>query len=368
MAVIKVSNTGGLFSSPATWVGGVAPSYPDDSIGFNPTSGNLTIDDQVTLKGIDFTDFVGTFRVLAGNTGLNIVDDGLGNAGFINMGTGGYTLVDDGSDYGITVGSNPNTILTNTIGKINPIKFGLYGPVVINGNWLQQGEMTDGGTVLSIEIQNGTLTMLGTQNFNNGLFLNGNSSSNFVFNGTINMNDLQIDGGTYTVTGGTFNSVNGIIIENISTNTIMDFNGIVFPSITISGTATNNIQLNSVLLGNSIDLDGNIKFIGNFGFNIGVLMDNYFNPATVTFKSGIEYIINNQIDITNTTMLASTVGVHAYLTLGQNIDQLRVVKITATDINSSNGRSVNNFYGTTTNCINWRIWNDNTLPQVCSTF
>lgn len=368
MAVIKVSNTGGLFSSPSTWVGGVAPLYPDDSIGFNPTSGDLIMDSQETLKGIDFTNFVGTFRVLAGNTGLNIVDDGLGNAGFINMGTGGYTLVDDGSDTGITIAGSQRGILTNTVGKINPIKFGLYGPVVINGNWLQQGEMTDGGSLLTIDIQNGTLTMLGTQNFNFGLFLTGNSSSSFVFNGTINISDLQIDGGTYNVTGGTLAVSTRIFIENTTTNTIVDFNGTSFPTITLFGTSANNIQFNSVLFGSTLDLEGDLKLTGNFGFNTDVLTDNYFNASTITFKSGIEYFVNNQIDITNTIMLSSIAGVKSKLTLGQSINQLRVVNVTATDIDSSNGRRVNNFYGSATNCDNWRIWNDNTLPQAPSTF
>jgi len=365
MAVIKVSNSGGNFTSPSTWVGGIVPSYPDDSIGFTATSGDLIIDDQVTVKGIDFTNFTGTFRFLAGNTELNIVDDGLGNSGFINMGTGAYTLIDEGSDYGISTGGIVE--LTNTVGKINPIRFS-PSYIIINGNWLQQGVISDFNTILSIQIENGTFTMLGNQNFNNGLYLAGNSSSNFVFNGNINMSDLQIDGGTYTVTGGTFNSTTGIIIENTATNTNVDFGSTLFTNITLAGASTNSIQFNSVLSGNTMDIDGNIKLTGSVGFNVDSLTDNYFNPATVTFKSGIEYFVNNQIDITNSIFSASTSGVKAKLTLGQNIDQLRVVNITAIDIDSSNGRRVNNFYGTATNCDNWRIWNDNTLPQVSSTF
>ena len=367
MAVIIVSNSGGNFTSPSTWVGGIVPSYPDDSIGFTATSGDLIIDDQVTLKGIDFTNFTGIFRVLTGNTGLIIFDD-LGSACFINMGTGGYTLIDDGSDIGIGVQGTPSPILTNTVGKINPIKLSIYSPIAINGNWFQQGIIEDYGSLLSIQIENGTLTMLGNQNFNNGLYLEGNSSSNFVFNGNINMSDLQINGGTYSVVGGTFNLNTGIKITNTATNTNVDFGSTLFTNITLAGASTNSIQFNSVLSGNTMDIDGNIKLTGSVGFNVDSLTDNYINPATVTFKSGIEYFVNNQIDITNSIFSASTSGVKAKLTLGQNIDQLRVVNITAIDIDSSNGRRVNNFYGTATNCDNWRIWNDNTLPQVSSTF
>lgn len=116
-------------------------------------------------------------------------------------------------------------------------------------------------------------------------------------------------------------------------------------------------------------------------YNVGVTM--YDNSGTLlysqnavgtgvcetfTWTSTINGVVRILVDITNSTFSASTSGVKAKLTLGQNIDQLRVVNITAIDIDSSNGRRVNNFYGTATNCDNWRIWNDNTLPQVSSTF
>ena len=160
-------------------------------------------------------------------------------------------------------------------------------------------------------------------------------------------------------------------------NTTIYCNEFNCDDITVSGTI--NIHAKKVIstelkannfnvFGSTLDLEGDLKLTGNFGFNTDVLTDNYFNASTITFKSGIEYFVNNQIDITNTIMLSSIAGVKSKLTLGQSINQLRVVNVTATDIDSSNGRRVNNFYGSATNCDNWRIWNDNTLPQVSSTF
>lgn len=367
MAVIFVSNSGGLWSSPSTWVGGVLPLYPD-SIGFTATSGNLDVDVNETILGINFTNYVGTFRMLAGLTGLSIVDDGAGTAGFINMGSGGYTLIDDGTVWGISVSGTPSPILTNTVGKVNPIKM-LLNSVVINGNWIQQGIIDDAGSLQSFDIQNGTFTILGNQSFNFGVYATGNASASLVFNGNINITDLQIDGGTYKVIGGTFNC-NTVFIENILTNTIIDFNGNSFVSATISGTSANSIKLDSVFLSGDLNITSSsvVNLIGNFGFNVNTIFSNYFNPSTIKFKSTVEYFINTQIDITNTILLSSTSGVKAKLTLGQNINQLRVVNINATDIDSSNGKRVNNFYGTSTNCDNWRIWNDNTLPQAPSTF
>ena len=90
---------------------------------------------------------------------------------------------------------------------------------------------------------------------------------------------------------------------------------------------------------------------------------------SIIFKSGVTYNINSSVNITHPILISSdTPGSRANLILGTNIDQTTISEITATDIDSSGGRRVNNFYGTITNCVNWRIWNDNTLPQISYTF
>ena len=111
------------------------------------------------------------------------------------------------------------------------------------------------------------------------------------------------------------------------------------------------------------------RFSGAFGFVCNEFIIDSGSTGSITFESGTSYYINNVVDIRfPTTILASTAGVKAKLILGQNVNQNTISFLTATDIDSSGGKRVNNFYGTVTNCDNWRVWNDNTLPQAPSTF
>lgn len=364
MAIKVVSDAGGLYSNPATWVGGIVPIYPD-TIGFTTTSGNLTVDIQDTIKGIDFTDYLGTMDMLAG-AGLTIDDDGF-TAGFINMGSGGYTLTDSGGNGFLYTTGIVATILTNTVGKINPYRFnGNY--VAITGDWLQQGTIDDLGTLYQMLLISGTFTMLGIQNFANGMYVSAGASANLFFNGTITFSDLQIDGGTYKVLGGTF-TCPSIQIEAISVAIRLDFNGYVFPNISFNA-GPNTIFLDSVLYGTvgNIGTAGPIVFDGAYGFDIDTFTNSTTISPVITFKSLIEYKANTFIRLTRATISASTPGSKAKLTLGQSIDQFAIVDVIATDIDCSLGRRMNNFYGTATNCDNIKVWNDNTLPQATSTF
>lgn len=364
MAIITVSNIGGNFSDTATWVGGEIPVYPD-TIAFTSTSGDLTIDNQYTLAGIDFTNYTGIFRMLSGATKLSIIDDGAGTAGFINMGSGGYTLIDDGTDFGFSVNGAPPVILTNNVGKVNPFPIGLpdSGTVIINGNWKQEGFLIDGGFGVYTFINNGIFTLIGTHNYPLMSFSMGcNALGGVYFNGDITFGGATFDGGDIKLIGGTFNCPS-ISFYNSIDNIKIDFNNYTFEYLELMGNINNSFQLDSTLLANDANIfDANLT--GNFGFNANKLT----GSGEIIFKSTIEYFVNNQINMRDYIIMSSVAGVKAKLTLGQNIDQLLVLNVTATDIDSSNGVRVNNFYGTATNCDNWRIWNDNTLPQVPSTF
>jgi len=373
MAIITVSNTGGLFSSSATWVGGVVPVYPD-TIDFTATSGDLTIDNQYTLAGIDFTNYIGVFRMLSGATNISILDDGAGAAGFINMGSGGYTLIDDGTDYGFSVNGTPPVILTNNVGKVNP--FPIYFPdgvlgdtIIINGNWIQEGFLIDGGSgFIYTIINNGIFTLIGTHNYPLMSFsMVCNALGGVYFNGDITFFSALFYGGDIKLVGGNF-SCPQVEFSNAYSDIKIDFNNHIFEYLSIGGDVNNNIQLNSVLLSNELSLNEHINLTGNFGFNISTILCDYTNNLTLILNPSAEYFINNQINMRDCIIMSSVAGVKSKLTLGQNINQVLMCNITATDIDSSNGRRVNNFYGTATNCDNWRIWTDNTLPQVTSTF
>lgn len=371
MAIRIVSDTGGNFSDSATWVGGVIPDYPD-TIAFTLTSGNLNIDGGYSICGIDFSNYTGIFRMLSGDTFLEITAADVETAGFINMGTGGYTLIDDGSsDSGFIIGGDGFT-LTNNFGIINPIKIGfqfpsLPEPFTINGNWLQEGIIRDGGVFINLIILNGTLTILGTQNFVYGIGFFCNANSTVLLNGNINVDYLQFDGGTVKLIGGTFIEINGAAFYSYNSDLSIDFNNYTFSTIFVDGIISNSIKLDSVLLSNIMMIEasgGQVNFSGSFGY----IISNLEIYGIVTYKSGNEYIVNNNLKLQNAVLSSSILGVKSKFTLGQNINQELVLEVTATDIDSSGGIRVNNFYGTTANCDNWKVWTDNTLPQVTSTF
>jgi hypothetical protein len=363
MAIITVSDIGGSFFDPATWVGGVMPGLYD-SVAFTPTSGNLEVDGYVTnnILGIDFTNFTGEFKMSGLVPALNIENNGVISS-FINFGTGGYTLTDaSGGIATIQIFSNTDCIITNTINKINPFRL-FFTSMSITGTWQQQGLLEDGGSYLITSINDGIFHLLGTQNLLNDWGNTSNEAGGVYFNGDMTFLSVYFDGGDFKLIGGNFNCPTAGFYS-VSDNIKINFNNHTFETIDIGGGIINNIQLDSTLLANNLDISTKANFTGNFGFNVNT----FTGYDEIIFKSTIEYFVNNQISMRDCIISSSTPGNKAKLTLGQNIDQLLVLNVTATDIDSSNGRRVNNFYGTATNCDNWKIWNDNTLPQVTSTF
>jgi hypothetical protein len=237
-------------------------------------------------------------------------------------------------------------------------------------DWNQNGLFTTGNNV--------PLRLLGGQNFNINGICNGDGTNDLQFddlstaiinlNGTVNLSSLAINGGKLKYISGIAN-IDSLFMSSASLSTvILDVSAIPFNFISLNGGANSNVQLDSVINSASLSLDGIFSFTGAFGYVTSSLSINLTSPPTITYQSGVEYIVNDLIDISGATFLASIAGVKAKFTLGQNIDQRAVVQIIATDIDSSGGRRVNNWYGTATNCDNWLVLNDNTLPQAPSTF
>lgn len=363
MAIITVSNIGGSFFDPAAWVGGVIPGLYD-SIAFTSTSGNLEVDGYLTnnILGIDFTNFTGDFKMSGPVPALNIENNGAISS-FINFGTGGYTLTDaSGGIATIQILSSTDCIITNTINKINPFKL-LFYQMSITGTWQQQGQLVDTGAALYTIINDGIFHVLGTQNLPYGWENVSNATGGIYFNGDINISSGYFDGGDIKLIGGNFNCPEMYFFSS-SNNIKVDFNNHTFESVEFGGSIINSVQLDFALSANNLRITTGANLTGNFGFNV----NNFTGYGEVIFKSTIEYFVNNQISMRDCIITSSIAGVKAKLTLGQNIDQLLVLSVTATDIDSSNGRRVNNFYGTAINCDNWKVWTDNTLPQATSTF
>lgn len=373
MAIVVVSNAGGSIAVGTTYVGGVAPTNLD-SIAFTPTSGQLDIDSAVNIAGFDFTNHVGVINFIQPIT-LNSPS----NVHFINLGTGGYTLTGTPQiTYSNTVTTSALSLTSNGIAWTGILHLAYStnpsSVITLVDDWNQDGLLTT--------INNVSLKFIGNSFSINGIFNGdslgrcaiGNTNTAIIkLNGTINLSSyLNFNGGTLKYVSG----ICSIPILNITTNigVILDIAGLTIPTVNVTSVGVSFfLQLNSMPTFTTLVLSTNsffpLVFKGGNGFITSELrIITGFAIKNIIFESGVEYIVNDIMNISDANFSSSISGVKALLTLGQNINQLKALNITATDIDSSNGVRVNNFYGTATNCDNWRVWNDNTLPQVPSTF
>lgn len=445
MAVRIVSDLGGNWSTPTTWVGGVPASFPD-SVAFTATSGSLTVDDNITILGIDFTNYKNVFTIPygSGDYGLFFLDNGV-TPSFVNLGTGGCTFVDNGGNNGFNVAScSVNPIFTGngiSFPFLLDCRFSGYLFINIVGTWLQSGiisqnylkisggiftqsgsfEVFELAYYVEILLKNGSVfNLTTTYDISINVTGEGTGAVNIVagnigyayfssFN-TLNLNCGNIDSfDSDTINLSNITCIN--ITESISCTNTVNLLGtgtlpipklVMSPEFSGAGTRTDNfnfgtytftefyynqwsnlsgdnvnINLLSVLNCDKLYINKPIfmtsKFLGTFGFVCNELIINGGNTnnavGDITLESGTSYYVNNVVDIRfPTTILASVQGVKAKLILGQNVNQNTIAYLTATDIDSSGGKRVNNFYGSVTNCDNWKVWDENTLPQVSSTF
>lgn len=370
MAIVVVSNAGGSIAVGATYVGGVAPTNLD-SIAFTATSGTLNIDSVVNIAGFDFTNHVGII-----NFTQPITINSSSNVHFVNLGTGGYTLTGTPQiTYSNTVSTSTLSLTSNGTawtGVLN-LANSTVSLITLVDDWNQNGLFTTINN-LNCRFIGNTFSINGICNGDSlgNLRFGGNNTALIKLNGTINLGLLSVSRGALQYVGGICNITNQLQLASISSNFILDIAGLNIPLCTVSVSAGGSIQLNSIptfgiLLISSVFAP--VLFTGGNGFIVSefrIGINSTVRP--IVFAAGVEYIVNGIMNVSNANFSSSISGVKALLTFGQNINQLRVVNITATDIDSSNGRRVNNFYGTVTNCDNWRVWNDNTLPQAPSTF
>lgn len=377
MAIIYVTNTGGSIGLAATYVGGILPTQ-EDIIGFTLTSGNLDVDSTLAIAGIDFTNCTSIVNFTTPITLNNVISQNHS----INLGSGSYSLTGAVEIKWIGGGLLNNLTLTaNGLPYNGILNIATQSECMLNFTdiWNQNGELKLfgcyptylGGTFNINGICNGSSDVdLG------GFYIAAGSTTIVNFNGIINLTDFEITGGIFNYISGSVLNVSRVLFTDGTISTV-DFSDFVINTCLISNgsiTGYPNFVTPLRVINLTINNDG---FLG--GANNDIECDNFistaFSPDIITLASNSEIKVNNTINIGTganssytLTIKSSIPGVKAKLTLGQNVDQVKVVFINATDIDSSNGRRVNNFFGTATNCDNWKVWSDNTLPQVCSTF
>jgi hypothetical protein len=267
MAVYTVANGGGNINAGATYVGGVAPSSTD-TIDFTATSGQLTINTNFTIAGIDFTNYVNTLTMNAtltvnGNTTFVAAMTISGTSKLIigatsTITTNGKTFPNS-VDFNMSAGSQTVTIADNwTI--TGSVSF-FTNIATFNGNKISVGgsltNNTNGGTTLFELIGTGTWTSSG---FKNSLTIN--TSGTITISGFVAFNT-----GTLTYTAGTVVTTGSTL--TIAASTTLNTSGIIWNNINFTANSTITLLSDLVSIGTVDHYIGSTITFNNFNFYIG---------------------------------------------------------------------------------------------------
>ena len=156
MAVYTISNTGGNWNSLTSWlVGGVTPAAlpgAADTVVAAATSGNLTLTDNRSIAGVNFTNYVNTFTINSGTTltcsgAFTLVAAmGVAGTGTLSLTVGGQTITSAGKTWtgslNFTTGA---TSITFTLGDA----------------WIVNGNLTGTGAAGTLNINSNSITVRG---------------------------------------------------------------------------------------------------------------------------------------------------------------------------------------------------------------
>lgn len=306
MAVYTVANGGGDINAGATYVGGIAPSSTD-TIDFTATSGQLTVNANFTIAGIDFTNYVNTLTMSAilyvkGNVTLVA---GMTIAGASKLSVNATsTITSNGKtwpnavDFNMTAASQTVTVaddwnITGTVSFLTNI-------ATFNGNKISVGgsltNNTNGGTTLFELVGTGTWTSSG---FKNSLTIN--TAGTITFSGTVYYNT-----GTLTYTTGTVTTTGSTLSVNAAST--LDISGINLNNITFGGTIT--VTLLSDLNCTGTLTIGGISTFNNNNINVGgsLVMSNSSTGTTQINLIGTGswsggYPVKNNLTIKSTAII-----------------------------------------------------------------
>ncbi|WP_159517808.1 beta strand repeat-containing protein, partial [Sunxiuqinia indica] len=310
-------STGGLWSDPTSWVGGVVPGAGDDVIIANGTT--ITVDSDVTCQSITING--GGSLVVNNSTTLTVTGD-WDNSGTFNSGTSGTVSFS---------GSTPAAIRgTTTFEELIVDKGSLSSTLAISGDVtvssggsltatsgliqinssasfrLDYSNQLDIPSIAGIEVNGGTLTTGNFSIYNEGLIRIISGTATF---GTSSGNSV------HTQIDGAFHVVNGTVsfagrLENTAGGTLTPPG--IASGINISG---GNITLSTA--GNGLSNTGslNVTANGNFNFTGGIIVFENASTAATSLDlgfvsgSGTKIITNGifQFGNASTTSLSSFV-------------------------------------------------------------
>jgi hypothetical protein len=297
MATRTVSAAGGNWNNTATWVGGVVPTTSDD-IAADATSGNLTVNVNVSVRFADFTGYTGTLQINSGNT-LTLTLSG----STTTFGSGmSYNFVGSGATRGRIV--KGNTAMTFTMLGTTPIPhFSNTGVATLTaGSDLYfnniyntaSGLRIDGNNVyIDQSLESSGRAFAGTTTYH----MTGTGTLSGTLGGFSNINNNLIINTTGTITLSAF----GFGFANVNSNNTFTHTAgtIVNPEIRASlqlSPSTNTLDLISGVTWSfyqSPNINGNynLTFVGTPQFDKFILQNNYTTTQTFTID-GVDVTMN----------------------------------------------------------------------------
>jgi hypothetical protein len=338
----------------------VAAPTTSDSVYFTGTG--VTANSNSTISAT--TAFLSYFFVGSGYSATLTFNANLQVAGGIvfgaNMTIGGLGYIVLSGTSSIT--SNGKTFTggldgagTCTLNDNLTINLNLLANITLNGNNIYvKGSFQPGSTGIGTTVVNmiGTGT-ISTTNVNNSI------QNSIVINtsGTITIGTMGYANGTFTYTAGTVNVASAATLA-IGANTIFNTNGINWGTVTTNTNTT--IRLNSLFTSTrQMTLTGNITFTGIGGFSVDTLnMNNTTATTTTTLDSSATYTVNKAFNSYTSyravaPLFTSSGSVNrASFNLAKGCKQNVLANFTR--INANGGRTIWDFNGTITDCLNIR--------------
>jgi len=334
------------FAGTGTWT---SVGFLRNNVSIN-TAGTLTLSGNIYYYGGTITYVAGTI-VNTGST-LNVgVTTTLNTSGMTwnNVQPAGNTTLTLSSD--LNVGGNLS-LPTQVTFTINGFNVNLKGNLNLSNGSGTAGLLT-GTTVIKF---NGTSPQTWSSP----------SVTNTVTNNLIFLNDVTISGqvyfrsGTITYTSGTITTT-GSTLQLLAGALTLNTVGMVWNNVVCNGTTTRT--LSSTLTCNSLSIiNGNNTFAGSGGFICGTLTMSTFTltlPPSVVNTITISMVSLTATLASKALINCSTIGgAKAILNLAPGATQDNGY-VSATDIDSSGGRSIWTYKGVLTRTINWNVMSTN---------
>jgi len=319
MATRVVSAAGGNWNSTATWVGGVIPTTSDD-IQLASTSGQLTVNVNASILGINLTAFYANTLTINASTTLTLTSTTFNNTfagtafsptyNFLGTGTtqgriskstgaGSFNLSFAGSTEPIPCFQNNTSGIINATGD-------LYFTNLISGSNLNIDN--SGGKVYISGDLNGSFSavggdtryeMIGTGTLNVVVFgINGISSRlDINTSGTITISNSGFGFGNASTTAGTvieFRHVAGTVVNPVIRANLNGINATGTQTLNlISGTTWDFYANNSTISSNFL------TFVGNPQFDKFIINHSGSSTGTPTLTLGGVPIIVNEFNVIN---------------------------------------------------------------------